>query len=314
MDSLEPLILRGWVADWPVVQEALKSNVALLSYLKTFDKGAVVPVTVGTSSLDGRMFYNDDFTGINADRGQSKIGEVLERIVHHGQQTPPPLIYLASATVDECLPGFRDQNDLDFGDIEPLASVWIGTPTRIAAHNDLPRNLACVAAGRRRFTLFPPDQTPNLYVGPIEVTPAGRPISLVDFKKPDLDAYPRFVEAMKVAQVAELEPGDAVFIPSMWWHHVEALDRFNILLNYWWRTVPSYLGTPQDVLNHAMMTIRDMPPAEKKVWRDLFDYYVFENDEKVVSHIPEQARGILSPMTEKMVRRVRGFLMNRLNR
>ncbi|MBD0426488.1 cupin-like domain-containing protein [Aquisalinus flavus] len=314
MESPEPVILRGWVSDWPVVKAARANDKALHDYLSRFDRGAVVPVSVGPPALQGRVFYTDDFSSSNADRGTAAIGEVLRRIADTGTQDAPPLIYLASATIDDCLPGFREENDVGFGAHDPLASIWIGTRTRIAAHNDLPRNLACVAAGRRRFTLFPPDQLPNLYIGPIENTPASRPISLVDFADPDLDRFPRFAEAMQHAQVAEMEAGDALFIPSMWWHHVEALEAFNVLVNYWWRTVPDYLGTPQDVLNHAMLTIRDMPPEEKRIWKQYFDHYVFENDETTAAHIPAHARGMLDPITDQSARRLRALLLNRLNR
>src|SRR3546814_18893261 len=107
------------------------------------------------------------------------------------------------------------------GDRDPLASVWIGNRSRIPAHQDLPDNLACVAVGRRRVTLFPPDQLANLYIGPLDFTPAGQAISLVDFAAPDLARFPRFAEALRHAQVAELGPGDAVFIPRMWWRTEE---------------------------------------------------------------------------------------------
>lgn len=309
-----PLILRGVIGDWPAVRAAKSSADELVSYLSQYDKGAVVPVSAGPASLDGRIFYNDDFTGMNVDRGNAEFGEVLRRVSDHGQERPSPVIYLASTDVDECLPGFRTENDLEFGDFNPVVSLWLGTKTRIAAHNDLPLNVACVVAGRRRFKLFPPDQIANLYVGPFELTPAGRPISLVDFAEPDLDRFPRFKAAMETAQVAELNAGDALFLPSMWWHHVEALGAFNILVNYWWRTVPAYLGTPQDVLTHAMLTLRDLPPAQKRAWRDMFDRYVFDFDPNEFEHIPETARGILSPMTKDNARRIRATLLNRLNR
>ena len=93
--------------------------------------------------------------------------------------------------------------------MEQLASLWIGNRTRTAAHFDLPQNIACVISGRRRFTVFPIGQLPNLYVGPLDFTPAGQAISLVDFHAPDFERYPRFREALRHAQVAELEPGDA---------------------------------------------------------------------------------------------------------
>ena len=189
-----------------------------------------------------------------------------------------------------------------------------GNRTRIAAHNDFPDNLACVAAGRRRFTLLPRDQFRNLYLGPVDNTPAGRAVSMVDFHNPDLAAHPRFTEAVAHAQVAELDAGDAIHIPSMWWHHVEGLEPFNILLNYWWRDTPRWLGQPQDALNHAMMAIRDLPADEKAHWRDLFDHYVFGSPATAAAHIPEHARSILDPLTAETAGRIRGFLLRALSK
>lgn len=93
--------------------------------------------------------------------------------------------------------------------------------------------------GRRRFTLFPPEQIANLYIGPIGHAPTGTPISLVSFREPDFERFPRFREALAAAHVAELEPGDALFIPTLWWHHVESLDKHNVLVNYCGRERPA---------------------------------------------------------------------------
>ena len=206
-----------------------------------------------------------------------------------------------------------EDNHFDMGNRKPMESIWIGTKSRIAAHNDFPDNLAFVAAGRRRFTVFPPSQFRNLYIGPVDNTPAGRAISMVDFHNPDYSKYPKFKDALKAGLMVELEPGDAIHIPSMWWHHVEGLEPFNVLVNYWWRETPQYLGGPQNALNHAMMAIRDLPDDEKSHWRDVFDYYVFNNDESVTDHIPEHGRGVLGPMTAQNASKIRSFLIKMLS-
>ncbi|WP_204333426.1 cupin-like domain-containing protein, partial [Proteus mirabilis] len=82
--------------------------------------------------------------------------------------------------------------------------------TSISTHFDASDNIACVAAGRRRFTLFPPDQTANLYIGPLDHNVAGQPLSMVDMATPDFARFPRFREALAAARTAELEPGDAI--------------------------------------------------------------------------------------------------------
>ena len=137
---------------------------------------------------------------------------------------------------------------------------------------------------------------------------------MVDLRNPDFDRFPRFREALKTAQVAELEPGDAIFIPSMWWHHVEALAPFNVLVNYWWRDSARFLAQPQDALNHAILAVRDLPEDQKRHWREMFDHYVFDNDEATTAHIPEQARSILSTLTAESAGRLRAFLLRALSR
>ena len=209
--------------------------------------------------------------------------------------------------------GLHEDNHFEMGARQPSASIWIGTKSRIAAHNDFPDNLAFVAAGRRQFTVFPPRAFKNLYIGPVDNTPAGRAISMVDFHKPDFEKHPRFARALEAAQITVLEPGDAIHIPSTWWHHVEGLEPFNVLVNYWWRDTPKYLGSPQIALNHAMMTIRDLPEGEKQYWRDTFDYYVFKNDSKVTDHIPQHGHGVLGPMTVSTASKIRSFLIKMLS-
>lgn len=314
LTSTEPLLLRGLAAEWPMVKAALESNAAADAYLRRFYRDATVNAMLGAPEIEGRYFYNDDLSGFNFYPLRVRLDTVLAEMEKHSATEPPPSIYVGSTTIDTCLPGFRDENDVDLGGRDALASIWIGNRTRIAAHYDLPDNLACVAAGHRRFTLFPPNQLENLYIGPLDFTPAGQAISLVDFAKPDYARFPRFAKALEHAQVAEMGPGDALFIPSMWWHHVEALDRFNVLVNYWWRQSPDYMDTPTNALMHALMTVRDLPPAQRQAWQELFRHYVFEADAQTSAHIPEAARRILGPLDDDKTRSIRAQLLKRMNR
>ncbi|MES5813803.1 cupin-like domain-containing protein [Pseudoxanthomonas sp. Soil82] len=314
--STEPLVLRGLVTQWPMVQAAGQSTSAAIGYLKRFDHGGMpVVATVAPPEAAGRVFYDDDIQGFNFRREKIPLAVVLDTLRKYEADPAPPLIYVASTTVDTFLPGFREENRLGFGDRDPLASIWIGNRSRIPAHQDVPDNLACVAAGRRRVTLFPPSQLANLYIGPLDHTPAGQAVSLVDFHAPDHARFPRFAEALRHARGAELEPGDAVFIPSMWWHHMEGLEAFNVLVNYWWRQSPAWMDTPMNSLMLAIMSVRDLPPAERAIWKDVFAHYVFDYDEaEVAGHIPEPARRALGPMDEARVRHLRALLLKRLDR
>jgi hypothetical protein len=318
LKSTQPLVLRGLVAHWPAVHAGCESASAADAYLRRFYRDATVTAMLGAPDIDGRFFYNDDLSGFNFALVRARLDAVLEELKDHHRDELPPAIYVGSTTVDTCLPGFRVDNDLNFGSgpnaRDPLMSIWIGNRTRIAAHYDLPDNLACVAAGHRRFTLFPPEELGNLYIGPLDFTPAGQAISLVDFAKPDLSKFPKFADAMKRAQVAELGPGDAIFIPSMWWHHVEALDRFNVLVNYWWRQSPDYMDTPMNALMLAILSVRDLPPEQRIAWQNLFRHYVFDTDDETAGHIPENARRVLAPIDADTARALRAQLLKKLNR
>jgi hypothetical protein len=137
---------------------------------------------------------------------------------------------------------------------------------------------------------------------------------MADIHAPDFERFPRLRDALAAAQVADLEPGDALFYPAMWWHQVNALESFNVMVNYWWTTSPQFMDTPHNTLLHALLSIRDRPEAEKRAWRAMFDYYVFGPSERAGAHLPEAARGNLAPMDETRARRLRAQLLQRLNR
>lgn len=309
----EPFVVRGLVADWPLVQAGLASARAARAYLLERARPLPFTVSLGQPGADGRLFY-DAAMEMNFREARGKLADIFGGIDANEGRADAPAIYLGSIDVPTHFDRVAQDNALDLGTRTPIVSLWIGTQTRIAAHNDFPDNLACCAAGRRRFTLFPPEQFANLYLGPIDNTPAGRAVSMVDFHGPDFAAHPRFADALGAGQVAVLEPGDALFIPSMWWHHVEGLAPFNILMNYWWRDTPRWLGQPQDALNHAILSIRDLPAEDKAIWRALFDHYVFENGPKVTDHIPESGRGVLGPLDTAAAGRLRSFLLRTLSK
>lgn len=312
--STEPVVLRGLVAAWPMVTAARASADAADAYLRRFYRDATVNAMLGPPEIDGRFFYNENLDGFNFAPVRVRLDKVLDELGRYRGVEHQPAIYVGSTTIDTCLPGFHDENRIDLGGRDALGSIWIGNRTRIAAHYDLPDNLACVVAGRRRFTLFPPQQVSNLYIGPLDLTPAGQAISLVDFLQPNLERFPRFALAMEHALAVDLAPGDALFIPSMWWHHIQALEDFNVLVNYWWRQSPDYMDTPMNALMHALMSVRDLPPEQRKAWQALFRHYVFEADDATFAHIPPAARRALAPMDGDSVRSIRAQLLKRMNR
>ncbi len=315
LTSQRPFVVRGGFAHWPVVQAARQSEVALAQYLMKFYNGVHVALFELDPREHGRVFYADEtLSSFNFRRHAATLDQVLAGLIGLVQTPEPPALYVGSTTVDAVLPGFLGVNALGLGNRDALVSLWLGNRTRIAAHYDLPDNFAIVAAGRRRFTVFPPEQLHNLYMGPLEPTPAGQPVSLVDFQAPDLERFPRFSQAWEAGEQAVLEPGDALFIPSMWFHHVEGLEAVNLLINAWWRQVPDYVDSPLSTLRLALMTLRDLPERERRIWEHHFQHFVFSADANTWAHIPQSARGLLGPIDETLTRQARALLLNQIKR
>lgn len=320
MEEQRPTILKGVASDWPLVREGLASAQDALAYLQRFDTGLPVVGFKGPPEIAGRFFYNDDVSGFNFEGARVGLTAMLEQIAAHLSHPEPPSFYIGSTDLGIYLPGFREAgNELVlahpmFAENPPIASIWIGNRTTATAHYDMSHNLACCVVGRRRFTLFPPDQVGNLYPGPLEPTPGGQVVSMVDFAGPDFAAHPGFRAALAVAEIAELEAGDVLFYPALWWHHVEALDAFNVLVNYWWNISPAFMDTPQNTMLHALLSLRDRPDPEKQAWKALFDYYIFGPADRAGAHLPAHARGPLGPLDDLSARRLRAQLLSKLNR
>lgn len=272
-----PLVLRGAFRDWPFVQEALRSDEAGVAYLDRFYNGRPVSTVVGPASERGRFFYRDDSKGMNFQKSSQLLSNVLKGLLQQKAADRPLGVALQAVSAPDCLPGLEEENPNPLVPEGTRARVWIGNRVTVAPHFDVADNLACVVAGRRRFILFPPEQTANLYPGPMDITPANVPISMVSLDEPELDRFPRYREALDAALVAELEPGDAVYIPYLWWHGVQSLSGFNVLMNYWWNRSQLDAGYPFGALLHlAYVLYRDMPAEHRAGWRSLYDHYVFQ--------------------------------------
>lgn len=319
IDEQTPMIFKGLAADLPLVRAGLQSAAAAMDHLRPFYTGKPLFVFTGDPAIKGRFGYTPQVDGFNYSYENMTLDRLFDLLTQGLDDPEAPSIYCGSTDIDTFLPGLLPGDALPmdgemFTRNAVLKSIWMGNRTTACAHFDISHNIAVCMAGHRRFTLFPPEQIHNLYPGPLEPTPGGQVISLVDFTQPDFDTYPRFRDAWAAARVAELEPGDVLFYPSMWWHQVEALDGFNILINYWWNTTPAFVDTPMNTLLHGLLSLRGRPEAEKKAWREVFDYYLFGDPAAAADHIPPGAQGPLGPLDMMQARRLRANLLNRFNR
>lgn len=306
-------MFRGLVANWPIVAAARHSTDQLAAYLASLDNGGTVRAFVGEPQAGGRIFYGDELAGFNFHLAETRFQQLVKTLLQFEREETPQPIYMGSTPTSEILPEFARQNRL--GAVEQRGGeprIWIGNGTRVAVHFDESDNVACVAAGTRRFTLFPTDQVAGLYVGPLDRTPAGQPISLVDLANPDFDRFPRFRDALKHGRSAELAPGDAIYIPSLWWHGVEAAGPLNVLVNYWWQDEPVDADSPLHAIGHGLLSVGHLADRKRARWRTLFEHYIFHADGDPAEHMPEQARGILGKSTSELRQLIRQFLIAKL--
>jgi hypothetical protein len=312
--SQEPLVLRGAVQDWPAVRAGLESPRSMAEYLRAHDVGTEAETLFGDPAIGGHFFYNDALNGFNFERRMQRVGDSLQQLLGLLESSNPQSIYVGALPTPGSMPGFTQDNAFALLNTSIMPRLWIGNRVTVQTHYDLSHNVACVLSGHRRFTLFPPEQLDNLYVSPLEFTLAGQPISMVRLEQPDFARYPRFREALKHARATELAPGDALFVPYMWWHHVESLDAFNVMVNYWWDDTPSWQGSPFEALVHAILAVKSLPERKRAIWQRAFEHYVFQRDGDPVAHLQPRQRGIQGTPSPQLADFIRDYLAKSLAR
>lgn len=300
MPAFQPAVLKAFFSQWPIVGAATSSDQSLQHYVATMDSGWHVDTLLMAADTAGRIGYQPGLTGFNYEKRQYPLAAIMTQLLQTATDSAAVRIAAQSALVSDCLPDFMRFNVNPLLAESVIPRIWLGNQVMVPAHFDDADNLACVVAGKRTFTLFPPEQVSNMYIGPLDYTPTGAPISLVDFSRPDYTRFPRAREALQHALVAELEPGDALYIPALWWHQVESTAAVNLLVNYWWG---GSIGTadsrpaPFNSLLHSLLSFRELPPHQRQAWQAMFSHFLLGNHDEIRAHIPANKRGILGQGT-----------------
>jgi Cupin-like domain len=307
-----PMVMRGLVGGWPVVHAATRSPGDFRDYLARFDNGGQTEAFVGDPKIAGKYYYAEDLKGFNFERRRMRFGDALNAMIATHEQRGAPTMYVGSLPVSDFLPGFADHNVLQVLPAHVVPRVWLGHASNVSAHFDAFDNVACVVAGSRRFTLFPPEAIEGLYVGPLDNTMAGQPVSLAASSPADREKYPRFEEIRGQALTSELEPGDAIYIPKLWWHQIESTASFNGLVNYWWDAFAGGPDAPYTGLLLSMIAIAERPLRERQAWKAFFDHYVFRSEGHPLAHLPPEQHGMLGPLKPDNYAKIRAIVMHRL--
>lgn len=100
-------------------------------------------------------------------------------------------------------------------------NAWLSAPTvTTPLHYDLMDNFYAQVAGRKRFLLFPPSAHWSARIHST-LHPSSRQSHLDLENETQLAQYPELMAELRAsATEVVLEPGDVLFIPALWLHHV----------------------------------------------------------------------------------------------
>jgi len=150
---------------------------------------------------------------------------------------------------------------------------------RVWTHYDVMDNIYCQVVGHKQAVLWPPSEAEKLYL-------VGDKSKVIDIDHPDLEKFPLFPMAKQYR--AELEPGDILFIPALWFHNMLARD-FGVAVNVFWRELPINLYDPKDPYGN-----RDHLPAAKAL-------RMLDNVMKQLQDLPEDYRDFYA---RRLVKRI----------
>jgi [protein]-arginine 3-hydroxylase / protease len=210
-----PVVLPRLVSNWPATHcwslDYLQRRFATAEVTAIRADAGRVIMDGEKGSVEERMLLGDFIDALRCGRSDLYLTSRLNRLPQAARRDVPPPPHCAAATWQS-------------------GNLWIGGAGTIARmHRDLADNLHAVVVGRKRFTLVAPRHSSRLYPHRVYDTfPNG---CRVDIEQPDFIHFPKLkgVETL----VAELQPGDAIYIPRRWWHHVRTLD-LAVSVNYWW--------------------------------------------------------------------------------
>lgn len=237
----KPILLKGCLEDWPLYRELSRRNTAneKLDWLNSLIGHRRIHYTTIPPQQCGHLGFSEnlDRQNFTLKSSRRKTRFVDYSAVLRERLLAPELGTVCMLSVKTFmlpelelaapeLPYFSKLRTLRRG-------VWIGSGGRVAnLHFDPLHNMIATVEGKRRVVLFPPECTASLYPSPLDRGLGGAVASRARLLDADFERFPRLGAAMEQGYVAECEPGDLLYIPPLWWHHLETFG-LNVMINSW---------------------------------------------------------------------------------
>ena len=206
-----PVVIKNLAKDWPA---STKWN---WDYFKELVGHQRVPLYNNVKS--------DAYTPINKADDYKTFGEYID-MIRQGPAGWRIFLFNIFDHAPELIQDFTWPEHLMKGFVKKYPMLFTGgqgSITHMHFDIDLSHILHTQFSGRKRVLMFPFSEQYKLYRKPFEV------LSLADFSNyyresdnPDYEQFP----ALKYAEGFDfiLEPGDTLFMPAGYWHHMEYLE------------------------------------------------------------------------------------------
>jgi hypothetical protein len=204
-----PVLLTELMKDWRAL------SLWTPAYLKEKCGEMIVEITSGRSS-DPKYELN-----LNSHKTKILFKEYVDMVMTGGASNDYYLVANNFFLKEEGAKGLYNDiaqfpEYLDTSESTENGSLWFGPAGTITPlHHDVMNILVAQVYGRKLFSLIPSNHAHLLY------NEKGV-FSEVDLDQPDYGHYPRFKEVRPIEVM--LSPGEVLFVPVGWWHHVRALD------------------------------------------------------------------------------------------
>jgi hypothetical protein len=114
-----------------------------------------------------------------------------------------------------------------------------------------------------------------------------------DVDEHDVTAFPRFARARKAALEVILQPGDVLYIPALWAHHVTALHGPSVALNVFYRHLAVDMYPSKDLYgnadplaaSNAMKSLDALMDSLKQLPQDYRVFYAGVASAKLENHL-----------------------------
>lgn len=269
-----PVVLTGCLDAWPLVADLQHAGTpgAQLDILDGLVGQRKVQFTQIAPQHQGHLGYADDLTTTFEFKSTKRkvafadFSKVLRGALTRGDGGAVYMQSVPLGTFPALPPLVPDLPYLQA--ITGYRQLWIGSGGHVVnLHFDPTHNLIAMLAGEKRITLVPPDNLADMYPAPLDRRLGDAIGSRIKLLSLDPDKFPLALDHLARAQVATLGPGDVLYIPPMWWHHVESFG-LNVMINKWVPPITGdHFGDLTANLVRGILTYHDMPSGVRQHYR-----------------------------------------------